>query len=211
MRNAIRETIACLPVYRTYIDERGNITERDRSYIMAAISRAKRRNEAMPGPVFDFLKRILLLESADGEVSEEDYRKWVYFGLKFQQLSGPVMAKGLEDTACYVYNRFISVNEVGGSPREFGLTVDEFHRANLHRAENWPNSLLTTSTHDTKRSEDVRARLNVLSEMPGPWSGAVMRWRRMNHSKKVTLSDGRTKRRKAPRRRSTRIPNTWPP
>jgi (1->4)-alpha-D-glucan 1-alpha-D-glucosylmutase len=191
LATVIRETIACFPVYRTYIDERGNVSELDRAFIDAAIARAKRRNEAMPASVFDFLRNILLLQGSAPEGDGEQYRKWLYFVLKFQQLSGPVMAKGLEDTACYVYNRLSSVNEVGGSPAEFGFPVEEFHRGNLERAEKWPHALLLTSSHDTKRSEDVRARLNVLSEMPRDWSAAVMRWRRMNQAAKITISDGR--------------------
>jgi (1->4)-alpha-D-glucan 1-alpha-D-glucosylmutase len=191
LATVIRETIACFPVYRTYIDERGNVSELDRAFIDAAIARAKRRNEAMPASVFDFLRNILLLQGSAPEGDGEQYRKWLYFVLKFQQLSGPVMAKGLEDTACYVYNRLTSVNEVGGSPAEFGFPVEEFHRGNLERAEKWPHALLLTSSHDTKRSEDVRARLNVLSEMPRDWSAAVMRWRRMNQAAKITISDGR--------------------
>ncbi|HKW66250.1 MAG TPA: malto-oligosyltrehalose synthase [Terriglobales bacterium] len=191
LATVIRETIACFPVYRTYIDERGNVSELDRAFIDAAIARAKRRNEAMPASVFDFLRNILLLQGSAPEGDGEQYRKWLYFVLKFQQLSGPVMAKGLEDTACYVYNRLSSVNEVGGSPAEFGFPVEEFHRGNLERAEKWPHALLLTSSHDTKRSEDVRARLNVLSEMPRDWSAAVMRWRRMNQAAKIAISDGR--------------------
>ncbi|HZR33547.1 MAG TPA: malto-oligosyltrehalose synthase [Terriglobales bacterium] len=194
LRNAIRETIACFPVYRTYIDERGHITETDRARITSAIARAKRRNQDMPSAVFEFLRNILLLQpnaAAGNGLSDQDYRQRLYFVLKFQQLSGPAMAKGLEDTACYVYNRFVAVNEVGGSPRDFGVSVEEFHQGNQRRAENWPNSLLSTSTHDSKRSEDVRARLDVLSEMPSAWSAAVMRWRRMNREKLPIISDGR--------------------
>jgi (1->4)-alpha-D-glucan 1-alpha-D-glucosylmutase len=192
LRDAIIETIACFPVYRTYIDERGSISERDRGYIQQAIGRAKRRNGATPAPVFDFLQDILLLRgNSDSGTPIYGYRKQLYFTLKFQQLTGPVMAKGMEDTACYVYNRFISVNEVGGSPREFGIEPDEFHWGNVKRLENWPNSMLSTSTHDTKRSEDVRMRLDVLSEMPRPWAAQSMRWRRINRPKRRTLADGR--------------------
>lgn len=192
LRDAIIETIACFPVYRTYIDERGSISDRDRAYIQQAIGRAKRRNGSTPAPVFDFLQDILLLRgNSDSGTPVYGYRKQLYFTLKFQQLTGPVMAKGMEDTACYVYNRFISVNEVGGSPREFGIEPDEFHRANIKRLENWPNSMLSTSTHDTKRSEDVRMRLDVLSEMPRPWAAQAMRWRRINRPKRRTLGDGR--------------------
>jgi (1->4)-alpha-D-glucan 1-alpha-D-glucosylmutase len=189
--DAIRETIACFPVYRTYIDERGNVQEWDRRYIQQAIDRAKRRNGNVPPAVFDFLRSILLLEGHDTEVMLFGYSRQLYFTLKFQQLTGPVMAKGLEDTACYVYTRFLSVNEVGGSPGDFGMPLGEFHRGNQIRAEQWPSAMLATSTHDTKRSEDVRARLDVISEMPRLWSSHVMKWRRINRARKNVLEDGR--------------------
>ena len=188
LRDVIRETIACFPVYRTYIDERGNITERDQAYINEAIVRAKRRNPDKAPASFDFLRDILLLRQRN---EPEHYRRKLYFTLKFQQLTGPVMAKGLEDTTCYVYNRFISVNEVGGSPRQFGNTVQEFHEGNRKRAEHWPFSMLATSTHDSKRSEDVRARLDVLSEMPKTWGAQVFKWRKTNRNRKRLLADGR--------------------
>ncbi len=191
LKDTIRETIACFPVYRTYVDERGNVSERDRTYVGLAVARAKRRNESMPAAVFDFLREVLLLEPRPYDRSPDAHRKRLFFTLKFQQLTGPVMAKGLEDTACYVYNRFVSVNEVGSRPDQFGVSVDEFHRANAERQERWPGSMLTTSTHDTKRSEDVRARLNVLSEMPKAWSAEVMRWRRNYRTRKRILNDGR--------------------
>src|SRR5205814_2285383 len=159
--------------------------------IQKAIARAKRLNAGTAEAVFDFLQDTLLLRDSRKAEDESQYRRKLYFALKFQQLTGPVMAKGLEDTVCYVYNRFISVNEVGGSPKIVGHSVEDFHRANLLRAERWPFSMLATSTHDSKRSEDVRARLNVLSEMPKQWSTQVMRWRRLNQPKKVTISDGR--------------------
>jgi (1->4)-alpha-D-glucan 1-alpha-D-glucosylmutase len=190
LTDCIREVIACFPVYRTYIDERGNVSERDRAYISEAVARAKRRNPGTTGAIFDFLKNILLLNSPD-DSHIEAYRNRLHFTLKFQQLTGPVMAKGLEDTVCYVYNRFISVNEVGGSPAVFGVSVDDFHAGNIERARHWPNSMLATSTHDTKRSEDVRARLNVLSEMPRPWAAQAIRWRRINRARKRALPDGR--------------------
>jgi len=188
--DAIREAIACFPVYRTYIDERGNISERDRGYINEAVVRAKRRNESTPVAIFDFLRSVLLL-TPDFKNTIEGHRRRLYFTLKFQQLTGPVMAKGLEDTACYVYNRFISVNEVGGSPDQFGISADEFHKANMERLRLWPFSMLCTSTHDTKRGEDVRARLNVLSEMPRQWAQNVLHWRRVNKSRKRIMTDGR--------------------
>lgn len=191
LRDVIRETIACFPVYRTYIDERGEMTERDRAYIHEAVAKAKRRNPDKAPASFDFLRDILLLKRKSSEDQSDLYRRKLHFTLKFQQLTGPVMAKGMEDTACYVYNRFIAVNEVGGSPRQFGITTDEFHSANLKRAESWPYSMLATSTHDTKRSEDVRARLDVLSEMPKTWAAYALRWRRTNRLRKLMLQDGR--------------------
>ncbi len=190
LRNLIRETIACFPVYRTYIDEHGNISDNDRRSIEAAITEAKRRNPDI-APAFDFLQNVLLLRGADEGPIVYGYREQLYFTLKFQQLTGPIMAKGLEDTTCYVYNRFVPVNEVGGSPAEFGISIDEFHRGNQLRAQHWPHSMLASSTHDTKRSEDVRARLDVLSEMPRAWSAAVMKWRRMNRARKIEIPDGR--------------------
>lgn len=189
LRDSIRETIACFPVYRTYIDERGEYTARDKEYIEFAIRKAKRLNPGMSDRVFDFLRDTLELKG--GRLDEMMYRRRLYFALKFQQLSGPVMAKGLEDTVCYVYNRFVSVNEVGSSPKHFGVSPAEFHATNVKRAERWLSSMLATSTHDTKRSEDVRARLNVLSEMPKLWSAFVMRARRLNRNKKVAISDER--------------------
>jgi (1->4)-alpha-D-glucan 1-alpha-D-glucosylmutase len=191
LRDVIRETIACFPVYRTYIDERGEMTERDRMHINEAIVKAKRRNPDKAPTSFDFLRDILLLRRKDLDDQLDSYRRKLRFTLKFQQLTGPVMAKGMEDTACYVYNRFIAVNEVGGSPRQFGLTVNEFHAGSLKRAEHWPYSMLATSTHDTKRSEDIRTRLDVLSEMPKAWASQALKWRKTNRSRKRTLSDGR--------------------
>ena len=145
LRDAIRETIACFPVYRTYLDERGNLSERDRGHINEAIARASRSNSSMPGTVFEFLRDILLLRGGEGGGAIYGYRKQLYFALKFQQLTGPVMAKGMEDTACYIYNRFVSVNEVGGSPKQFGIELDEFHRGNLQRQQQWRHSMLATS------------------------------------------------------------------
>jgi (1->4)-alpha-D-glucan 1-alpha-D-glucosylmutase len=191
LRDVIRETIACFPVYRTYIDERGQIGERDQAHINDAIVRAKRRNPDKAPASFDFLRDILLLKHRESEDQGELYRSKLYFTLKFQQLTGPVMAKGLEDTACYVYNRFIASNEVGGSPKLFGIRVEDFHDGNTKRADRWPFSMLATSTHDTKRSEDVRARLDVISEMPRLWARQVFNWRKINRTRKRLLADGR--------------------
>ena len=186
LRDAIRETIACFPIYRTYIDERGEITDRDRVFIAFAARQARRRNAGTARAVFDFLQSTLLLGGDEPMRPQQ-----LQFTLKFQQLTGPVMAKGLEDTVCYTYNRFVGSNEVGGSPSHFGFTLDEFHRANSVRSQKWPHGMLASSTHDTKRSEDVRARLAVLSEIPQQWSQQVMRWKRTNASLKTELEDGR--------------------
>jgi len=191
LRDVIRETIACFPVYRTYIDERGEVTERDRAYIRRAVRIAKRRNPGQSPASFDFLRDILLLQRRESE-DQPAYRKKLYFALKFQQLTGPVTAKGLEDTAFYIYNRFVANNEIGGSPRQFSVTPDQFHESNQKRAAEHPFSMLATSTHDTKRSEDVRARLCVLSEMPRAWRSQVLRWQRVNQPHRRALGDGRS-------------------
>ena len=190
LRDVIRETIACFPVYRTYIDERGEVTERDVAYIHRAVRWAKRRNPDKAPASFDFLRDILLLKSRESE-DQPAYRKKLYFALKFQQLTGPVMAKGLEDTTFYVYNRFIANNEIGGTPKQFSTSPEHFHQNNQRRASERPFSMLATSTHDTKRSEDVRARLDVLSEMPRAWRNHVLRWQRMNQPHKRELGEGR--------------------
>jgi (1->4)-alpha-D-glucan 1-alpha-D-glucosylmutase len=194
LETILRETIACFPVYRTYIDDRGQYTDRDRAFITYAISRAKRRSPGTDASAFDFLRETLLLNGYRPTDSGEDQAlesRQLYFALKFQQLTGPVMAKGVEDTTFYVYSRFLSANEVGGSVKVFGISQTAFHAGNVERLENSPDSMLTTSTHDTKRSEDVRARLNVLSEMPTQWASMVRRWQRMNARYKRTLEDGR--------------------
>ncbi len=188
----LRETIACFPVYRTYIDERGTYPERDIAFIMSAIRQAKRRNPDVDASAFDFLRDMLLLrrnQRSDGSRNLDPQQ--LHFALKFQQLTGPVMAKGVEDTTFYVYTRFLSSNEVGGDTKSFGIPLDLWHASNQERLEVSPDSMLTTSTHDTKRSEDVRNRLNVLSEIPDQWAAAIRRWQRVNATLKQTLPDGR--------------------
>lgn len=186
---AIREIIAGLPVYRTYIvapEER--VTRYDRAYIEAAVAEAKTRNPRTAQSIFDFVRDILLLQNL-AEFRPEDQPSVEDFVMKFQQATGPVMAKGLEDTAFYIYNRLASLNEVGGNPERFGISLNAFHRQNEARLRQWPHSLLATSTHDTKRGEDVRARIDVLSEIPGEWRAALTRWSRINASKKAVVND----------------------
>lgn len=187
LTHAIREVIACLPVYRTYIVEEKPVSEKDKAYIEVAIAEARSRNPRTPRAIFDFIRNTLLLNNLE-DFRPEDRPDLVSFVMRFQQITGSVMAKGLEDTAFYVYNRFISLNEVGGNPERFGIAPAVFHSHNLERQRRWPHSLLTTSTHDTKRSEDVRARLNVLSEIPKEWRAAVIRWSRLNAPHKTRIN-----------------------
>jgi (1->4)-alpha-D-glucan 1-alpha-D-glucosylmutase len=186
---AIIEVIANFPVYRTYVTLSG-VNERDQRYIEHAVSRAKRRNPALSATVFDFLKQVLLLEYPK-RFGEADRREWLDFVMRFQQITGPVMAKGVEDTVFYVYNRFVSLNEVGGNPERFGTSLDAFHGMNIERTKYWPDAMITTSTHDTKRGEDVRVRLNVLSEMADEWRESVQQWSRMNKRMKSVLEGQR--------------------
>jgi (1->4)-alpha-D-glucan 1-alpha-D-glucosylmutase len=180
LHDALREVIACFPVYRTYVDaEAGAVSERDRAYVDAAIARARRRNQAVSGSIFDFIRAILLLDWPEA-LSPESREEHARFVMKFQQLTGPVTAKGVEDTTFYVFNRLLSLNEVGGEPDRFGVSPDEFHAAMAARAEQWPHAMSASSTHDTKRSEDVRARINVLSEIPDLWDLHVHRWQELN-------------------------------
>jgi (1->4)-alpha-D-glucan 1-alpha-D-glucosylmutase len=191
LESVLRETIACFPVYRTYIDERGTYPDRDIAFIQSAIRQAKRRNPDIDASAFDFLSDMLLLRHRHKTPGPEIDPQQLRFALKFQQLTGPVMAKGVEDTTFYVYNRFISSNEVGGDAKSFGITLEQWHASNEERLAMSPDSMLTTSTHDTKRSEDVRNRLNVLSEIPNAWAAAARRWQRVNAKAKRTLADGR--------------------
>jgi (1->4)-alpha-D-glucan 1-alpha-D-glucosylmutase len=185
LTTVIAEVIANFPVYRTYVTRSG-VNERDIRYVEQAVSRAKRKNPALSVTIFDFLQNVLLLRYPEN-FNEEDKSEWLDFTMRFQQITGPVMAKGLEDTAFYVYNRFISLNEVGGNPERFGTPLDTFHGQNIERTKFWPHAMIATSTHDTKRSEDVRARLNVLSEIPEEWRHCLIRWRRMNKKKKSVV------------------------
>jgi (1->4)-alpha-D-glucan 1-alpha-D-glucosylmutase len=185
LTQAIVETIAYFPIYRTYIDARG-VPARDRHYLDAAIAKARRASREVSVPVFAFLRDVLLQRYPE-HPNEAVRQQCLSFTMKFQQLTGPVMAKGMEDTSFYIYNRFVSLNEVGGNPEKFGITVDSFHAANIDKLESWPHTLSATSTHDSKRGEDVRARLNVLSEIPDQWQEHLRRWSRINRRHKKRL------------------------
>jgi (1->4)-alpha-D-glucan 1-alpha-D-glucosylmutase len=201
MRDVITEVVACFPVYRTYVDEQG-WTPADRAVVEQAIARARRRNPAMESSLFDFFREVMLPreldqpeagsrpnERRDGypPATPAEARERHRFAMKLQQYTGPVQAKGLEDTASYRYNVLLSLNEVGGDPSRFGRSIDEFHQANTRRLEDWPFEMLATSTHDTKLGEDVRARLNALSELPDAWGREVSKWMRINRSHRPIL------------------------
>lgn len=181
IRRALREVVACFPVYRTYVDRSG-ATAADAAVVDAAIAEARRRNPAMESSIFDFLRTVLLPTAAGSNSRQFDV------AMRFQQYTAPVQAKGVEDTAFYRYHVLSSLNEVGGDPGRFGRTVTEFHAANAERRERWPAEMLATTTHDTKRSEDARARINVLSEMPAAWQAAVAQWRRLNAANRTRIA-----------------------
>lgn len=169
---AVRETIACFPVYRTYVSRGDSVSDEDRLIVLRSVRKARSRNPSIDKPIFDFLAKMLLLEIPSGTTPQE-WDEQIRFALKFQQCTGPVMAKGLEDTTFYIYNRLVALNEVGGEPGRFGMSLEHFHARCVERHERFPHTLLATSTHDTKRSEDVRARLAALSEFPDEWRKVV--------------------------------------
>src|SRR6266704_981189 len=188
LSRAVRETIACFPVYRTYVEPGQPVNEEDRQIVERAIAAAKRRNPAMEESIFNFLRDVLLLRSPQ-DIDAAGRAAHAQFVLKFQQTTGPVMAKGLEDTVFYIYNRLAALNEVGGEPQQFGQGVEAFQERNLARQRDWPATLLATSTHDTKRSEDVRARMVAISEVPELWRRSLQRWRTVNRRWKKDVND----------------------
>ncbi|CAA9220928.1 MAG: GH13_26 / GH13 / GH13_20 [uncultured Chthoniobacterales bacterium] len=188
LSRAVRETIACFPVYRTYVTPGQPVSPEDRDVIDRAIAAAKRRNPAIETSVFNFLRDILLFRFPEN-LDDEARAAHVHFVLKFQQCTGPIMAKGLEDTVFYIFNRLAALNEVGGEPQHFGISVAGFHEENTHYQQKWPMGMLTTSTHDTKRSEDVRARMVAISELPHVWRTSLQRWRTINRRLKRQLEE----------------------
>jgi len=187
LHHMLREVIAAFPAYRTYIDGAGH-AESDARRIESAIGRARRRNPGIDPSIFDFLRDVLLDRPVSG-LSEADRARRVAFAMKLQQYTGPVQAKGVEDTAFYRHNVLLSLNEVGGTPLSFGRSPVDFHEANRRRREHWPHGLLCTATHDTKRGEDARSRVSVLSEIPTEWGRVVRRWTRL-HASACTEIDG---------------------
>ena len=172
---ACMEVMACFPVYRTYVQANAAIHKNDRKYILYSVEMAKQKAADIEPSVFDYIKSLLLLEYSGLEREEA-----IDFVLRFQQLTPIVKAKGLEDSTFFIYNRLISLNEVGGNPEYFGYTKKEFHTFNQCKLKHWPFGALASSTHDTKFSEDARLRLNVLSEMPDVWKTQVLIWKDQN-------------------------------
>jgi (1->4)-alpha-D-glucan 1-alpha-D-glucosylmutase len=186
LRRGLGEVVACFPVYRTYIVDQPSA--QDRRYIEWAVAQARRRSRAADTTIFDFVQNMLLGQAAE-DASAELRERVRAFAMKMQQFTAPVTAKGVEDTAFYRYNRLISLNDVGGDPDQFGIPVSAFHGATAERAAHRPHTMLGTSTHDSKRSEDVRTRIDVISEMPDDWRALLRRWQRMNRSKKALVED----------------------
>jgi (1->4)-alpha-D-glucan 1-alpha-D-glucosylmutase len=189
LRDALTEIVACFPVYRTYVTRSG-AGEADKRYVDWAVSLAKKRSTAADVLIFDFIRDILLLDypaPADSKLFAEIVR----FTSRFQQYTAPVMAKGMEDTTLYIYNRLVSLNDVGFDPRSFGISTNAFHHVNQQRLQNWPHTMVNTSTHDSKRGEDVRARINVLTEIPKDWRQHLGRWSRINRHKKRIIDGWR--------------------
>lgn len=185
LKSALREIIACFPVYRSYIQaDRGIIHTEDQQAILHAIARAKSINASTESSIFDFVKSILLQQHPAGITVEQRIER-ENFVMRFQQLTGPVMAKGAEDTAYYRYYPLCSINEVGSDLNTFGISIETFHQQNLERSQRFPYTMITTNTHDSKRSEDVRARINVLSEIPEEWDQKIKCWMQINQAHKT--------------------------
>ena len=185
--HAITETVACFPVYRTYVTA-ATIGAEDRRYVQWAIAKAKKRSPAADIVIFDFLRDALLLERC-ARYQPEARAEVLQFALRFQQYTAPVMAKGMEDTSFYIYNRLVSLNDVGFDPRVWAVSPAAFHHQNRQRLADWPLAMICTSTHDSKRSEDVRARIDAISEAPEDWQRHLGRWARINRARKLIVDD----------------------
>ncbi len=186
LAEALIETTACLQVYRTYIRNL-EVAEDDSRYIEGAIAAGRRRRPELDAACFDFVCDVLLVREANHLFPEQREAR-LAFVMRWQQFTGPIVAKGVEDTSLYVYNALLSLNEVGGDPRPVAPESPGFHSFIQKRARYWPYALNASSTHDTKRAEDVRARINVLSEIPAEWSRRLNRWSRVNAAKKRSIN-----------------------
>jgi (1->4)-alpha-D-glucan 1-alpha-D-glucosylmutase len=179
LRQALELYILHFPVYRTYLTSAGP-TEHDRAIISETIEKARADWFAADEGIFDFLRDTLTMDLIGPARATHSVPRVRRFALKVQQLTGPVMAKSLEDTTFYRYHRLLALNEVGGDPSAKALSIDAFHEAMCTRAREWPHGMTATATHDTKRGEDARARLIALTELPGEWASAVARWKVLN-------------------------------
>ena len=178
IRRALREVAACFSIYRTYVvAERNEISDEDRQEIERAVATAKGYRTDIDAGLFDFIADVLTLRERGTLESE--------FLLRFQQFTSPVMAKGVEDTALYCNNRMVGLNEVGGAPASDGIAIDDFHQYCARMQATHPETMTSLSTHDTKRCDDVRARLQALTENPSRWRSALYRWSRMNAGARV--------------------------
>ncbi|MGF1478738.1 MAG: malto-oligosyltrehalose synthase [Cyanophyceae cyanobacterium] len=182
LKRALVEVLTLFPIYRTYITAQ-RVMQSDKQYISEAIARAKERDPLLVKEL-SYIEKILLREFEE-TLSEPQKQEQLHFVMRLQQMTGPLMAKGVEDTLFYVYNRLISLNEVGGNPGQLGVTLAEFHEFNQFRNKYWQQSMSTTATHDTKRGEDGRSRLNVLSEIPEAWQQQLQHWREINQTQKI--------------------------
>lgn len=187
LTEAIVATIAAFPVYRSYVRPDGRRTPGDDEHIDRAITLARRRQPSVDVSVFEYLREVLRLRSLPEDPPLRAQR--VKFAMRFAQITGPVIAKGVEDTALYRYNRLVCLNEVGCDPDIFGVGPEEFHAHNLRQRQRFPRTMTTTATHDTKRGEDLRARLAVISEVTKLWRRAVSAWSRMARPHKTMLGD----------------------
>ncbi len=190
LQRAIKQIVACFPVYRTYVEFDSEEDSADRRDLAWAFKQARRHDPNIDPSVFDFLHDLLSGKLTARPKSGFNRTSVLRLAMKLQQYSGPVMAKGLEDTAFYRYNRFIALNEVGGEPERFGITAGAFHKANAQRARRWPGAMLATSTHDTKRGEDTRARLAVLADIPEEWARQVQGWSRLIRARRGEARGG---------------------
>ena len=186
LQEALREVVACFPVYRTYISAQG-FSATDETAIDEAIGQARRRNPSIDYSIFEFIRSHICPVRQPDE-PEENFAQRLRFAMKFQQYTSPVQAKGMEDTVFYRYSPLASLNEVGTGTGRRVTTLQEFHDANIHRMERWPNAMLTTSTHDTKRGEDARMRIHVLTEMPEEWRSNLLQWSHVNDGAKTMVN-----------------------
>ncbi len=190
LRSALREIVAAFPVYRSYVAS-GTTSQEDRAHIAEAVGAARRRAEDPDSGIYEWIEDVLTGDRARAAASGARRRELQRFVARFEQYCAPVMAKGMEDTSFYRFHRLVSLNEVGGDPRRFGADLERFHAANRVRASRYPRAMLATSTHDTKRGEDARARLDVLSELPSAWAKCVREWARINRSLRRRVAGGR--------------------